>query len=439
MNFTALLWLTGFVVLTILALSRPLYGLCLYFMVFFATPSLWWWGKDLPETSWSLYSSFVLLGSVLLKFGHARPPDPSWVSWSNRLCAAMLVNALFVHTLLSPHGDVSYRAFELIAKFSVLYFLINRGVLTRLDFRALMIAIILGGMYIGYEAAINKRGKQRKGRMEGIGAPGASTANDLACLMVTILPMAGAMVFVGGKWERIMAVCASPFLLDVVLRCNSRGAFLAMGVSAVMMVISAQGKLRYRAILGIILGGVALFIQLGDQRIIERFMTTFAEQEERDTSAESRLLYWKAGLRMAADYPLGQGGGGFKVIHGPKYILQVGGTHFEARSVHNGYINDACEWGIQGLALRLAFIFSGMYGAYKTMKHQLHAGDPKIAFLGAAIIAGLSAFMVASTFGDMLDAEWAFWMVAISCCYSRFYGPLYPISRAQPAPAPSFA
>ncbi len=115
---------------------------------------------------------------------------------------------------------------------------------------------------------------------------------------------------------------------------------------------------------------------MNDQRIVERFWTIFVgEGEERDHSAAGRLDYWKAGLRMIADHPLGGGGHGFSRAYGMPYIREVSGAEFAARSVHNGYINEVCEWGIQGGILRLAFLYTSMALMFETSRRCSRRGE----------------------------------------------------------------
>ena len=150
-------------------------------------------------------------------------------------------------------------------------------------------------------------------------------------------------------------------------------------------------------------------------------MTTFTDAEERDSSAASRLDYWQAGLRMLADYPLGAGGDGFHDVHGPKYIAQVSGVYFDSRSVHNGFINTACDWGIQGLLLSLAFLGGALALLWRTMRACNTRGDERGALLACGLFAGVVGFLVTSLFGDYLDNEWGYWVAACAVAHVALY------------------
>jgi O-antigen ligase len=228
---------------------------------------------------------------------------------------------------------------------------------------------------------------------------------------------------------------AAPLILNVVLLCNSRGGFLAAIASALTFLVFAPRAIRKYAIKLLTLGAVAVWLLLGDPAIVTRFWTIFADPEERDAAAASRLEYWKAGFAMIADYPFGEGGDGFHDVHGPRY-LAARGHYYDSRSVHNGYINEACDWGIQGLALRLALMGGGLLLLRRVATAAAACGDMFTALTACAMIAGLTAFLSHSLFGDYLDNEWGYWIAACAVGLARVYG-LQESREARPGRLPA--
>jgi len=204
--------------------------------------------------------------------------------------------------------------------------------------------------------------------------------------------------------------------------CNSRGAILAMIISGIVYLILSPSQIRKQTILLLTLGLVATFMLLGDERITARFMTTFDSAEERDGSADSRLLFWAAGLNVIKDHPLGTGGLGFKRVHASKYLAEQG-IDVKARAVHNGFINEACEWGVQGLFLKILFFLTAIVASGRAAKHQMKLGNTEATTLYLGYTSGLAAFMGTCLFGDYLDAEWGYWVAAMLVSFSRVYGP----------------
>lgn len=423
MSLTALLWIGLFVAGTIMALRRPVWGVVVYMLTFFAGPAFWWWGKPLAGYRWNLYGGIILLIAVAIRRLTGPETSFSITPGVRRVCwiaACGLVNATFVHFVLAESQSVSEEGYTKLIKFVLLFFMIILAIETPGDLRIALLALVLGAGYIGYEATINERGRIVGGRLEGVGAPDASQSNELASLLVTILPLAAVFAWAGKLWHRPVAFAAAPLALNTVILCNSRGGFLAAITSGVAFVAAAPGRARRQTLVLVGLGAVATWLLLGDAYILERFQTTFAPAEVRDQSAEGRLTYWKAGLRMIGDHPLGAGGSGFSRVHGPSYIREVSGEEFESRSVHNGYINEACEWGIQGLALRLLLFLKTLALLLRTTRITMSEDDWGFEqMVGSALAAGMTGFLVSALFGDFLDNEWGYWCAALAAAHAR--------------------
>ncbi|MDG2383413.1 MAG: O-antigen ligase family protein [Pirellulaceae bacterium] len=417
MSLTAIVWLLLFVLFTGLAFRRPVWGVVLYMLTFFAAPAFWWWGKTgmLAGPRWTLLASLLLLVVVILHFGKEQLPPCRASRLVTLIVLAFVLNATFVHYLLAPSLAISNWAYTLLLKFVLLFFVMRSAIKNRSDFGIVLVAILLGCSYVGYEATINSRGAMAAGRLEGMGVPGAKDANYLASLCVTTLPLVGSLFFIGRIKTKIMSVICMPFIVNLILLCNSRSSFLSLIVAAPTFVIFSTGRMKRLAIYALCLGGLCFFMLLGDSTIITRFKTTFASAEDRDGSASGRIEYWKAGIRIIKDYPLGNGGDAFQKIFGPRYL----GIDSE-KSVHNGYINDACEWGLQGLALKLMMIGIPFFTLCRKM--WANTDSDKFQFCGVALIASCTALSINTVFGEFLSSEWTYWWVALACAFLKIEG-----------------
>ena len=61
MSITAATWFFVFAALVVLSLKRPVYALSLYLFTFFLSPPFWWWGDEIPDLRWNLYTGCFLL------------------------------------------------------------------------------------------------------------------------------------------------------------------------------------------------------------------------------------------------------------------------------------------------------------------------------------------------------------------------------------------
>ncbi len=416
MSLTLLAWLAAYGLFAVLAFVRPVWGIALYFLSFFGDPTMWWWGGPIASVRWNLIAGVITLAAVLLRgqpwFERHR------TDWLSFLMIAIALNATFVHFLLAPDLAVSAKAYELLLKFVLLFFLMKTAVVDRSDLITMIMIFVVALGHIGYEVKVNDAGSHVKGRLENIGPSTARASNELGSLIVTIMPLMGAVLLCGNRWQRLGVILAAPFTVNTLLMGKSRGAFLAALLSAPVFLVFAPRRARRIALVVVLLGGLGTLALMRDESLTRRFSTTFASEEDRDSSAQSRLDYWGAGLRMIQDHPLGAGGDGFKRAYGMAYLSAIG-HNFERRSVHSGLINEACQWGIQGFALRFALIGYACILAYRKARVLSRADRAKDAVLGAAMLAGMAAFCITSAFGDLLDNEWGYWMVALIAAYDR--------------------
>jgi O-antigen ligase len=421
MSLTAGTWVVLAVGLTLLSFRRPVWGLAFYIQTFFAFPSLWWWGDELPDLRYALLAGYLLAGGVM--FNAMRQPDDVGHRFGlpHQAVIAIVLNATFVHFTLASRPDISAKTYTELLKYTALFFLMWKAVQTKRDLRIVLLAIALGVSYIGYEITINERGEFRGGRLEGVGAPAADSANSLADVMLVMLPLVGALVVGRGWRDKIVAGVAAPLALNVLLLCNSRGAFLGLAGAALSFVVIARGPTRKQALRALALGGLALYFLLGDPQIITRFLTTFSGSEERDQSAASRIEFWQAGLMMLSDYPLGDGGNSFKYVRGGYYLSQVLGEDAPDRSLHNGYLTEATDWGVQGLTLRLLFMGSAFWLAYRTGARCRKEGRVVDALFGICIMVSAAGYLIHCLFGSFLENEWGFWVAALLVRYSELY------------------
>lgn len=345
------------------------------------------------------------------------PARPRWANW---ISFGMLLNATLVH-LMTGATSVSGEAYGRLVKSIGLFWMIGAAIRSRKDLHLVTLAIALGVGYIGYEATINDRGRVRSNRLEGIGAPGAADANHAAALVVAVMPMIAANAIEGGRWIRCAMLAIGPLVINVLILFNSRGGFLAAIAAAVGFVAVAPPTARRGVIAVVIAGSFAGWMLLGDERIVNRFVRTFSSENELDASALGRKTFWMAGIRMVRDYPLGAGGNAFKMVHGFDYIASTASDprFVVARAVHNGFINEACEWGLQGAALRLVLLLGSIALMVRaTWKTRFPDGASNIA-TACGLVSGMVGFVVTSMFGDVFDAEWGIWLAALACAHDR--------------------
>ena len=91
------------------------------------------------------------------------------------------------------------------------------------------------------------------------------------------------------------------------------------------------------------------------------------------------------------------------------------------RAIHNGFITEAVDWGVQGFTLMLLFLWAVWRIAWKGRRLAINANDKSGVLVFACIAAGLTAWIVSSLFGDYLNDEWGFWVAAMAYSYYRVH------------------
>lgn len=396
-------------------------------MTFYAIPVQWWWGSGLVSSlgaRWNLAAALIFAAGVLLD-GRQKSQE---LNKSTRLVFLLLLlyalDASGVHFLFADSPETSWIGLQGLWKQLGLLVLMVATIKDRLDLRIMIYSILLGSAYIGYEVVVNAEGHYVDGRLEGVFIAGAGGSNAIGALLSLALPLGGYLMFCGKRIEKCLAVVTLPLIVEVVLRCGSRAVFLALIGGAVWLIIGARGRLRKLAIAGVVLAVVVAFIQMGETdqiRNLGRFRTTFASADQRDSSAQRRLQYWSAALRMIGDHPLGSGfEAAFSSDLGVSYIRDF--SDGEYHSVHNGYLDIAAGWGIQGLILYLGALFFAWRRVRCFISSAWASDNQRAAFLGCCIDAMLVVQLIASTFGSSLDRESFLWWIAMAVSLERAYG-----------------
>lgn len=407
---TAILWLiiyvgglfSGFI-------WGPIISLSTYMFTFYTQFS---WTKFLPQERWSLYAGLALLGVYLVKKGKAVPllvEEMPQLKWLLLIVVNMLILTPFA-AWPEEHNEVVVQFIKLV----ILYYLIVKIVRTKLYYQIFIWVQIWGNWLFGWQAYSD--GDISAGRLEGTGGPGVATSNELANHMLPIIPFLGNRFFYGDKWQKGIVLIAAPFILNAIILCNSRGAFLALLTMAVVIIVLAKRGMRLRLMIGLVLGSI-LFLQLTHEQFWNR-MDTIDEYEE-DGSATGRLDMWKAAIEMVGDFPLGKGGGGWE-IHTPVYIPEIVEAHGgQRRSVHNTFLLMATDWGVQGLFLLLAFLGGTLRSLHK-MRRRVGTGDDTFYHTeSVALEVGIIGYLVAAIFGSQLYAESLYWYCALATALSN--------------------
>ncbi len=302
-------------------------------------------------------------------------------------------------------------------RYVVVFYLMIKCIKEKRQLKHLMLLILLCGLFLGYQAYNKPR---YGGRLEGVGTPDTSDANNFALLLVTIIPCGLPLVISKEKYLKYPVPLCAVFILNGIVLCNSRGAMLALITIVVMIIGSIKlPKLRRNIIILSVLGGL-VFVCLADPVFWERFKT-IGDSAEKDQGS-GRLDIWKNGIEMVHDYPMGTGGGGFQLLS--RYYLPEENISREGiRSSHNTYLLVLVEQGYIGIVIYMGFVVHVIWLlrkgrrvlVNKTGMDNLNTCDNSFLYIATiAVESALWGNSVGSIFGDRLYYEYFYILAAMA-------------------------
>jgi putative inorganic carbon (hco3(-)) transporter len=204
-----------------------------------------------------------------------------------------------------------------------------------------------------------------------------------------------------GMWFAIVACAFS------VLGTQSRGAFLAVGVAAVVLGMKSRRPVLMTTVLAI---GLAAAIAFMPDKWTQRMETI--ESFRQDTSAVSRLQTWETIWTMVKDRPVF--GAGFDLANPALYQMYAPSANYEVFAPHSIYFQALGEHGFPGLALVLALGFliwrrSGRLAA-------ACAGMPEfewVSLLMRMVQVSLVVFAVGGAFLGLLHYDLPYYLAAL--------------------------
>jgi O-antigen ligase len=430
--FTAIgfLSLFGFAVFYALARS-PIFGLYAYLAAFFVHPPSRWWGSMLPDLRWVLLGGMVALLAIFIH-REKLAPKPLWTS---NAPAAILVSFcvwLWIQNLWALDSPTHLDASIQYVKYLIAFYLVYRVIDSKDRLRDFLFAHTLGCAMLGAIATF--AGRMSAGRLDGIGGPGIDDSNTLAMYLATGALTGAGIVLAQSGWRRYVCLVGLVFIANGFVLANSRGSLLGLFAGGVilMMAKATHHRRLFWALTVIAAIGAGSLI---DQRFISRMFTiaNVLEDVGTDSSAESRVVLYKAQLKMFQAYPHGSGHRGTAVLS-PQYMdarwLTRGAADPEEgnayRSSHNTLMTTLVEQGVPGIVLFLCLLAWFGKTTLRLRRWGKENVDPQLVTYTAAVCASLTVVIVAGMATDYLMAEVQFWLFAALVCALQLRAGLAP-------------
>jgi putative inorganic carbon (HCO3(-)) transporter len=284
----------------------------------------------------------------------------------------------------------------------VLVCLLTVTLVTTRERFVLMVAVIAGSL--GFHAAKAGLASVLGGGLRFYdGMNGGSFVDNngyaLGAAMVLFL-LIGAAQNLPHRMVRRAFYVAAPLTAFTVLSTFSRGGFLAAIGSTIVFV--ALQRRRFTLGLGLAAAALAGYLVLPiPEGYFDRVQTIQTYEEIDESSALSRLHFWRVAVNMAKDHPLGIGLRNFESAYDRYDFLD--GKYGIGRAVHSSHFQVLAETGFAGAAVYLTMFG---YAFIVALRVRSRSKDPSLApdmqrflFTSAnALMASMAAFLVGGSF-----------------------------------------
>lgn len=398
------------------ALINPIWGVINYMFVYQANPTATWWGK--PMNDMGMRFSLIAAGFTIVGLftGRKHVPDvrPIISFWEVGAIVLILIGAM---NLVIGVGYTQAAAFEFEKFWKVMLFvmILTRLASTRRNLGLIIWTLVLGSMYLGYDAYTAPAHAFVEGRLDKVGGPDINTTSGAAAHLVSMLPIIGiAFLTFPGMWQKGVIALSGALVVNAVILCRTRSAFIGFACGAVAALLLTPKARRFTIYGLFILGGMSSYA-LTDNYFWERMATLLDPNlVETDQATAVRKEIWQASLRIIADYPQGIGPGNFTQIIG-----EYDPRHYR-RSTHNSLVVCFVELGIHGGIIFLTMAAGSMFLLYKSVKLASRTHDPigtKIYAYG--FIVSFITYFVTALGTQRFYCESFWWVMSLPLCLHR--------------------
>ncbi|MDA8698010.1 O-antigen ligase family protein [Rhodopirellula sp.] len=396
------------------ALQHPAYGI-IGFYSFVTLDPVWNWRWSLPEGF--DYQNYIVIATFLgwAFNGFRITPQSKMSKWGLTIAFTFYIWS-WICTSQSIDPVRSRFFMEYLGKILLLF---SIGVLTidtpkKLIF--LLALTLLGQSYNAYQINLDyfQTGFARWAYQDW-GSKGVDN-NGYQLITLPIIGLALGFFCCTSEPKRKTAYLILAVLMaHQIMLSFSRGAMLGgLTMIPITWLLMPRGKKSGLYLLaGLFIGSV-----LAGPSVVKEFNTIFADEAERDTSAESRIYLWKAGWRITMDYPMFGTGpdAARRLVASDTYY---DGTERSAnKALHNLYFDVSTGTGIPGFLLFISLFTLPIFASVKIYKFSRLGRNAKLVPL--IILIGLSGYFIGSMFSSGVLFETSYIPILAGYCISNF-------------------
>ncbi len=267
-------------------------------------------------------------------------------------------------------------------------------------------------------------------RIEGLVGGMFENPNDLAAALDLLLPFAAVLTINSKGLARLFfLVCAAVMTIGVLVTL-SRGGFLGLIASGLVLLWKLGRGRRLKTILATgLICGILFAVMPGGYGA--RIATIFDNEQDKTGSAHERRELMERAASVAISRPVvGVGMGNFHI-----YSIRE-------KEAHNAYLEIAAELGVMGLIAYLVVIFAP-FRSLRRIERQTRdmrsTSEREMYWMSVSIQAAFIAYMVCSFFASIQYLWYLYYTAAYAVALRRIYAAeemeiSSPDNQAPPAP-----
>jgi probable O-glycosylation ligase (exosortase A-associated) len=359
--------------------------------------ALWPWA--VPEGNYSrIVGAALLLGWAIQGFGR-------WDLGRAKPVIVVLICYFFWIILSALQAPDQAIAWEYVERYAKIILPVIVGVTTITTVRQLKIVawvILLSHAYPAFELNLTLLRGYNQLKEEGFGFM------DNNCYAISLVSASGLAFFLflhaDRWWQKAVAAASAAVIIHAVIFSNSRGGMLGLIVmGAAAFAVMPKGP---KEILIVVLA-VVMALNLAGPESRKRFMSSFAGKEERDESAESRVILWSACWDTMKKNPV------FGV--GPNHMpLEVVNYGFKkGKACHSLWLELGAELGFPGLLLIISYYMICGVRLVPIALRKSAVSDPWFIYLARMVIASLCGFAFSAQFVSLIFLETPYYVAML--------------------------
>jgi O-antigen ligase len=261
---------------------------------------------------------------------------------------------------------------------------------------------------------------------------GGYDPNDLAFVLVALLPIVVAFALICTGWKRWLCMGIACCSLFVTLLTVSRGGLLGLAtdLALISLFLTPKGahspkkrRVWTRTTRVFVLGAVFTVAWLSVPESAREQLSTImsVSSDYNVTSDQGRLVIWERNLPLVAKRPWGYGAGASPAVDG----RLAGGRY---RALHNMYLEVLVELGIVGFVLFLMTFIRAWRALLPSSRHnagsnELASENEEVAQFARALAIGFAGVAVSGFFLSVSYSNVLWLLVALACAVSQHIAP----------------